>query len=274
MGLDYAFFNHAEASNSATLFPIQRASAALMPVRGTGIGYMLNHPMVRWGVDIQNNIADSVNTQPAGTTQSGDGEGLSYTTRVEITGPGDLALPKWQESWAGKEGTGFIVGFEIGKNDADRVGSGAVGTEVDTTCWGIDVVGRWNNLCGLIELRHRTLETTVEDGTSVDDVESEIIIVQVGYAIPWKNMFVEPAIRYSVIDMDTDDDNELVNYNGAVGASASNRDYGNSGDEIDIGVNLYLNGHSNKLSLAYSMWDAEDGDADANIIRFQHQLNF
>jgi hypothetical protein len=272
MGLDYAFFNQAEASNSATLLPVQRASHLLMPVRGTGLSYMLNHPMVRWGVDIQNNTGDNAQIQVASSTQKDDGEGLAYTTRVEITGPGDLALPKWQESWAGKEGTGFIVGLDLGQNDTDRAGAAAL----DTFCWGIDVVGHWNNLSALIEMRQRTIETDPDDpaAASVDDLESETIMAQVGYAIPWNNYFVEPAIRYSIIDVDTDDDNEAVNYNGAVGAAASNRDYGSSGEQIDLGVNLYLNSHSNKLSLAYSIWEAEEGDAEANILRLQHQLNF
>jgi hypothetical protein len=270
MGLDYAFFNHAEASNSETLFPLQRASAALYPVRGTGISYMLNTANVRWGVDIQNNIADDNAIQVEAPNNSGDGEGLSYTTRVELTGFGlGEPLPKWQETWCGKEGFGWIFGFEAGKNMDDRTLAGADGESIDTTCFGADLVVRYNQLSAMIEGRWLTREFDLDTGGDVDDLDQETLSFQVGYAIPFERVTFEPGIRYQIIDFNKDDDNERVNYN-----ISNNRDYGNSGEQIDVVVNAYFNGHGNKLSLCYTQWSAEEGDAEANVIRLQHQLKF
>jgi hypothetical protein len=282
-GLDYAFFNHAEASNSTSMFPIQRAAHNLYAVRGAGLSYMLNAPMVRWGVDIMNNVADDAVTQPELANLDPDGEGLSFTTRVEVTGAGEMAIPKYQESWFGKEGTSWMVGAEIGRNQDDRfvtgAGAGRVGHTADTTCFGLDALFHWNALSALIEGRWLTRSFENDDASDTDDVKQRTYAVQVGYAFPLTSVVVEPCIRYQLIDFNSEEDNEAVNYAVAADASTatsaqSNRDYGNSGDQVDVGVNCYLNGHANKISLVYTTWKAEDGDAKANIVRIQHQINF
>ncbi len=263
-GLDYAFFNHATASNSSALFPIQRASAELMPVRGLGVAYRLSTPLVRFGVDAQNNTGDD------GLVAS-ESEGLVYTGRIEITGPGDLALGKFQETYLNKEGIGFIVGIEAGINQDDR--NAANTSSATSTVYGIDVVFHLEGLNALAEYRMRNIETEPDVGPSTE-VDADVLIVQAGYAFAAGPVVLEPAVRYQIIDLDDENEDETLPYFVPATATTVSKDYGRSGNEIDIGLNCYFNGHGNKMSLAYSMWEAEDGDADANIVRLQHQLNF
>ena len=51
-------------------------------------------------------------------------------------------------------------------------------------------------------------------------------------------------------------------------------DFGVSGRQYEAGLTWYVNGHANKLALAATLWQAEEGDADATIIRLQHQFTF
>ena len=47
-----------------------------------------------------------------------------------------------------------------------------------------------------------------------------------------------------------------------------------SGFYFDAGVNLYFDGHHNKLGFYPTSYTPEEGDGDAFILRAQHQLNF
>ena len=84
---------------------------------------------------------------------------------------------------------------------------------------------------------------------------------------------VEPAIRFSKIDVNKDNDNEGPN-----GFDQGEYRGGQSGSEFTIGVNAYWNGHKNKTQLAYTSWQGEEpvsGDkADAKVITLQHQVTF
>jgi hypothetical protein len=278
-GLDYAFFSHAESSNNLSMWPIQRASQNLFAVRGAGISYFLNTHQVRWGVDIMNNLADDATAQSPSATLDPEGEGLSYTTRVEVTGPGDWAIPKFQESWFGKDGQQWMAGAEVGFNQRDRYAVGGVGYSADTVVFGLDGILHWDRWSALVEGRWLTRSYDVDDGSDQDDLKQVTYAAQVGYAIPVSWAVLEPCVRAQLIDFDADEDSEAVNY--AVSADAAraisavtNKDYGNSGEQFDLGVNAYFNGHANKLSLVYTHWDAEDGDAQADILRLQHQIAF
>jgi hypothetical protein len=273
-GLDYAFFNQAEVSNSTSLLLNQRADAAFLGLRGVGIGYLLTTPMVHLGVDIQNNKGDDTASQNPTT---GDGEGLAISGRIEITGPGELAIPKWQESFVGAEGTGFLIGLEYALNqrdrvaDADPVTAGNQVGAIDTTVFGIDVLGHWNFLSALATYRMQKqgFSKDVPPGAGADaaDVDGTIIGLQVGWAFPTELAVFEPAVRYQILDYNTDNDNEASTF----GA----KDYSSgSGNQFDIGLNVYFNGHANKLCFAYTDWKAEEGDGKASIFRIQHQLNF
>jgi hypothetical protein len=132
--------------------------------------------------------------------------------------------------------------------------------------YGVDVMLWLNGLSAYVEYRTGTLERERNDGVAVADVDAEYITLQVGYAFPVGEEILEPAIRYQIIDNNTDAD-ETVNY-------GNNTESGGSGTQIDIGLNYYLSGHDNKLSLAVSLWESEEGQGDATIIRLQHQINF
>ncbi len=130
-----------------------------------------------------------------------------------------------------------------------------------------------NGLSAFAEYRAGTVESTRNDGVSVPtsattgpEVDAEFITIQLGYAFLIGEEVLEPAIRYQIIDNNSDAD-ETVNY-------GNNTETGASGTQIDLGLNYYLSGHDNKLSLAVSLWEAEEGQADATIVRLQHQINF
>jgi hypothetical protein len=257
LGMDYAFFNHANSSNSTALMPAQRASQALLPVRGTGAAYRVSAPIFRFGVDVQNNTGDS-------SASNGDeSEGLCYTARLELTGPGDLALKRFQETYFNQAGTGFIVGLEAGTNRDDRNAAGTSSTTI--TAYGVDAVFHHRGVNALAEIRRARIEVEPDAGGGTD-TDQQVMLAQLGYAFPAGEVVLEPAIRYSRIDLDTDNDDETAPFGTA--------DFGASGDQVELGVTCYFNGHGNKLQLAYTHWSAEAGDADADIVRLQHQLNF
>jgi hypothetical protein len=129
-----------------------------------------------------------------------------------------------------------------------------------------------NGLSAYAEYRTGTTESERNDGVAVSDVDAEFIVLQVAYAFPVGDEVLEPCIRYQEIDYNTDAD-QAVNYSTAAQGSTAT-DSGQSGTQIDIGLNYYLNGHDHKLQLALSLWEAEEGEGDATIIRLQHQINF
>lgn len=260
-GLDKPNYNESDViSSSARLFPSVRATSNLLKPRGTGLGYQLDGSMFKFNVDVQNNLADGAKENPDETN------GLWISGRVEFSPVTAWYIPKRTESFLGKEGTGLNFGLGYGMNNDDQENA-AVGSVRNETGMHIDVLGHWNALTAIAAVSTRSREDEVIVSGATTETDSLIYTAQVGWAFPMENGHViEPAIRYTMIDNNTDDDNEASVY--------GNGDNGGSGSQFDIGVNYYINGHSNKLQLAYQSWTAEDGDGTASIIRLQQQLNF
>jgi len=256
-------------SSSRKLMPNDNASSGYLNPRGVGVGARFNHPMFMVAVDVQNNTNAAKDTA---TTNASEEEGFFYGIRAEFSFSPEWFIAKRADSFVGKEGHGLNIGLSYGSNsdailaDADAVTAAAQKGSQSLSAYGVDVMLWLNGLSAFAEYRTGTLESERNDGVSVADVDAEFITIQAGYAFPVGDEILEPAIRYQIIDNDTDTD-DTVNF-------GSNAETGASGTQIDIGLNYYLSGHDNKLSLAVSLWEAEEGDADATIIRLQHQINF
>lgn len=250
----------ASMSSSRALFPTDSATRVLASYREMGIEWTFNHPMFLIAVDLFQNEDGS---KDVSTPESRDeAEGFLLGGRVEFSFSPEWFISKRAESFLGKEGRGLNFGISAISNQ-DDVDATATQT---TTGIGVDIMAWWNSLSAFAEFRTQTVDTDAFAGGTTD-VTSEAIVVQAGWAIPLENgCVVEPALRINLIDNDTDNDSETPNYGSG--------ELGGSGTQIDIGINYYLDGHNNKLQLAYQMWEAEEGEADASIIRLQHQLNF
>lgn len=268
-GLDYAFFNgsgsSAVFSSSGFLLPAARATDSQLAPRGVGVGYKLAHEIVTWGVDVQNNTNDD---------NLGKGDGMFYGTRLHLTLPGELAIAKPVESFLGKEGTGVLLSLEYGKNvNANTVPAApAAPTSTDTVAMGSELLVHVDGLTALAEIRDVTATVTSLATNVETETKRRIWLVQAGYALPLYDTVIEPAVRYTEIDLNTDNGNETGNF--------GNGDYAAvSGTQIEAGVNWYLHGHNNKLQLAYLTWEAEaapagQGKPSADIYRAQWQLSF
>jgi hypothetical protein len=255
-------------SSSRKLFPNDNASSGYLAPRGVGVGARFNHPIFMIAADLQNNT----NTAKDATgTNAEEEEGFFYGLRAEFSFAPDWFIAKRADSFLGKEGHGLNIGLSYGANDdgigdIDPATAGAQDGTFSTTAYGVDVMLWLNGLSAYAEYRAGTYESETEAGVAVPDVDSEFITLQAGYAFPIGEEVLEPALRYQIIDNNTDAD-DIVNY-------GNNTESGGSGTQIDIALNYYLSGHDNKFSLAVSLWEAEEGDADATIIRLQHQINF
>ncbi len=272
-GLDWAFFDSAADlySSSEYLFPSPRATegSTFMPVRGVGVAYKVTGRLggkeFAYGVDIQNNVNDST------TMTNGKGEGLCYTNRFEYI-PYDTSEKghmKTTESFVGATGTGVLIGLEAGINKNANISATA---HANRKAEGIEVLVHHNELTALVEYRLTQLATT-NNAVADTNVGSKAIIIQAGWAKELSNgTVIEPAFRWSRIDLDRDSI-ETSNY--------GSNDYGNSGFQTELGVNWYLNKHAHKIQFAYQNWRGEDSasatvenPARANILRAQWQLNF
>ncbi|MBN8525267.1 MAG: hypothetical protein J0M02_08030 [Planctomycetes bacterium] len=260
-GLSNAFYNGALGSyaSASFLFAGSRASDGFGGSRGYGAGYLLTSKFGRFGADVQNNISDDSGTTgtPAVVTQS---DGMFYSARVEISPPGELNIAKPAETFLGKEGKGVLLA-------ADYMSNVRAANATTSTGYGIELLGHFDAITALAEYRTLSSENHSTDLT----VDGEVWLVQAGYAMPLAGAVIEPAIRYQVIDKNTDEDNEGTSY-------GTSLDYGNSGTQIDLGVNYYIHGNNNKVQLSYTMWEGEEvegGDAaTADILRAQWQLWF
>ncbi len=275
-GLDKPFFNAADVmSSSRMLFATKAATDSFLNPRGVGLSYKFAHPMFIIGADLQNSPTARPATSFGATDSASIDEGYFYSVRAEFT---PLFNAEWfdakrSESYVAKEGHHLVVGLKYGVNE-DVIGGAtpALRTLTTQSGYGVDVLFHWNMLSFYADYLALTTEVEDVDGSAADpaDVDGEIITAQVGYAFPIGGDYVlEPAVRFAIIDLNTDIDNVATNY-----TASADAEHGLSGNEIEIALNLYLDGHNNKFTLAYQMWSAEEGDAEANVIRLQHQLNF
>jgi hypothetical protein len=284
-GLNKPYNNATDSamSSSREMMPNSFASASYLAPRGVGAGYRFNHPMFLIAADLQNNTNG---TKDTATTNATEEEGFFYGVRAEFSFSPDWFIKKRSESFVGKEGQGLNIGLSYGMNqdavlaDVDASAATAPGKR-NLSAYGIDALFWLNGISAFAEYRTGTQESERNDGistaasaanTGTADVDAEFISFQVGYAMPLGEEVIEPCIRYQIIDNNTDAD-ETVNYSTAAQGSSAT-DSGQSGTQIDFGVNYYLNGHDNKLHLAVSLWESEEGQGDATIVRLQHQINF
>ena len=267
LGKQLSWFNFANNRPILMQFATNRATAALLAPVGVGAGYRLNSEMINLGLDIQNNTGDS-----AGSNTQDDGEGMAYTGRIEFTGPkGNWNIGKWQESFAGADGQGVALSLDAGTNRGDRTGGAGAFASENTTALGVELLVHNDGLTALGEYRTQRKAKTFDSGAANADTPAKIWLVQAGYAFKIEGgMALEPAVRYTNIDMNSDDSNEGTSYGVA--------DWGTSGKQIDLGLNLFVAGHGHKVSALFTYWKSEEtaaGDqADARIFRLQHQLMF
>jgi len=182
-------------------------------------------------------------------------------------------LPKRTESFVGEKGIGLALGLD-GTLDHSyaRAGTGAA-TGKDTTysfyTGGADILFHMDAITADADIR---LQQKVYPGKHE---QSMAISVQAGYAIPVAGLgiVVEPAVRGSKIDKDMDDkftDAKAI----AAYSSSAVAEHGNSGYEGEVGLNIYFKGHSNKVQIGFQRWESENSNANANILRIQHQFTF
>ncbi|MDW8373621.1 MAG: porin [Planctomycetota bacterium] len=276
MGLDYAWFNGSSAvfSSGSFLFPTARATeqGAMLAPRGIGVGYKLSHKMFALGLDVQNNTGDD-NSNAGSALQ---GEGLFYGARVHLIpfDSDEKGHMRPVESFVGKEGTGVLISAEFGVNQNDNTSNTQT---VNTKAYGFEVLGHWDGLTGLLEWRQAIQNIDNRTGADARRV-STCYLIQAGYALPFGDQFLEPALRLTKLNLD-----------GGAGEFApyGSSEYGASGRSFDLGVNYYIHGHNNKLQLAWQHWSAEktvrvqvapnkfeNKRPDADIVRLQWQLNF
>ena len=296
-GLDKIYNNDSSISATAGLLAVDRPLATLLSSqREIGLGYFFRSPILRAGVEIQDNANLTRTTAAAPANGNYDQKAqLATSARIEFA-PGAEYLPKRkQESYVGAFGTEVLFGLDFqnsGKSYAVSNESRAL------TILGPDLLLHHDAFTFLAEYRISKLDREATSGaipaTQIDSLEGKHWNAQLGYVLPLDLAFkIEPAIRYSVIDWAKDiDENSAWGVNGArdnnvttptgllsntnlntAGATSGTTNLG-SGSEIDLGLNLYWNGHANKTQFAYTSWQAEDGDGRAHAFIAQHQVTF
>jgi hypothetical protein len=252
--------------SSQLLFPVPRATV-LYPAAaiGYGVRYQLNHSLFQVSFDAQNN-------RDAGRNSVTETNGLFYGLRAVASLLPGVALPKRTESFVGEKGMGLALGLD-GTLDHAYTRKGSAKTVPDTSystySGGADVLFHMDALTADADFRMQQLAKPGKHEQSM------AISVQAGYAIPVASMgiVVEPALRGSMIDKDVD--NKFTDAKAATTySSAAVAEHGNSGYEGEVGVNIYFKGHSNKLQIGFQRWEAEESNANANILRIQHQFSF
>ena len=305
IGLDKPFHNEGSISSSAQLFGLQRSTAALIDFqRSPGIAYRISAPFLRAGVDIQNSTnttrTATIPTTVGGNTSASPGNYDQkptpfYSFRIEFAPGADMMPTRKTESWAGAEGTHVLIGFDY-QNSGKTY---AVANEKRTlSVMGPDLMAHWNGLSFLAEYRISKLDrestTTPFGSDEAEAIDGSVWGAQIGYAIPMDSgLIIEPALRYSVLNMNKDQeersqwglnasrDNALGNPSGYLtqtgltnaGIAGGSSNFG-SGNQFDLGMNLYWNGHANKTQIGFMKWTAEKGDGKASAIYVQQQVTF
>jgi hypothetical protein len=246
--------------SSQLLLPVPRATV-LFPSAYIGYGarYQLNHSQYQFSLDLQNN-------RDQGRADSNETDGLFYGARLVASPIPGLALPKRTESFAGEKGMGLAIGVD-GTMDHSHVlkeNNGSIVTASYLT-GGADILFHMDALTAVADARIQKFYRPE------NKVVSYAVSVQAGYAIPVAaaGIVLEPALRGSIIDKDVDLDEAAKTYSSSTAA-----EHGNSGYEGEIGLNIYFKGHSNKLQIGFQRWESEASDANANILRLQHQFSF
>jgi len=261
-GLDYPFFNRAYGGSPYDLFPQARATGALLGYHGVGLRYRVTGDAFDLGIDVQNNLGGGKPAQNAG--QRG---GLCFSGRLEVSalkGP----KPAYKESYAGEDGKGLILAADAVYDDRDTGTPGFLSTGLG---YGIEGLGHLDQISILVEGRWAQINhDSTTFGTASTYSSQRVIVVQAGVAVPfYGTMALEPALRGQWMDFGTG--TGTVNYDDPAHPDA---EWGGTGVQYDVGLNLYLNRHASELQLSFSHWRAQDGNGRADIWRLQHQLFF
>lgn len=260
VGLDKAHVIPAfDDPSNELLFPTARATSILpKPVSAFGVRYALSSRLFEISADVQNSHEAEKFTPKFS-------EGMFYGGRMVASLLGQM--PKRTESYLGEDGQSLALGLDgtIQNNIVDSLPK--VGAKPDTVyatryTFGTDLLGHAGPVTAVVDFRFGTYSNTKTD------VKSMVYTAQVGYAHKMGATIVEPAVRFAQIDKNTDVD-EKANY-----STAAIQEHGNSGYEVEAGVNVYFRKHSNKLQLSFTRWESEASDANANIVRLQHQFSF
>lgn len=230
-------------SSSKLLFPNARLSVFL---GNKAVGFQYGMQTSMFGLTAALGEAES---KDFGLDDEAD---IYFAARVYTGLTEDMFLGKRMESFLGEESGGLkhqagvsLEWKELGGDDS-------------AVSIGVDYLAHYDQLTGLAEVYSTSFDQADRDSLS--------FLVQGGYAIPLDNgNVVEPAARVTFIDNDTDDDNE---------AGVLDNEGGASGLYVDVGVNYYLDGHSNKLQAGLQSYSPEEGDGDAIAFRLAHQLDF
>ena len=267
VGLNDAFFNRVDSASAYFLFPSERVSAALMTVRGIGVGYHLTTPDADFGIDLRQSLDPD---KPA--ENAGNADGVFYSTRLEFS-PLDGPKPAYQESYAGAAGEGILLTADYGVDDRDQ---SVPGYTTRRRGYGFEGLGHVDGLSVLLEARYLNVDQDSNGGGAGASTENHqrVLLVEAGYATAFGAMVLEECGRWSETNFDAPAGSPAPNYNGGTSNPLPDSDWGDSGRQYDLGINLYLKGHANKLQVAYSRWTASSGAARAGIWRVQQQLFF
>ena len=288
-GKKNAWFYTGNFNQATGLFPSLRPTVPVGAPNNVGLSYRLDASVIRFGVDVLNNVGTGFSSPSAlgaagddvANTSTNEGEGLWYSGRMEITGQGEWASV-WQESFAGKPGRGFVIGLEAAADSKDRLAdldtavAGNQAGHATASIFGFEGMLHLDDLTAVADYRMQSTSFVADAAADPDTVKSKTFTIQAGYALRTGEAWVpviEPALRFSKIDNNKDNSNEGVPYGGA--------DYGASGRQIEVGLNAFFNGHKNKLAIGYINWVGEEGAAaptdnapTAHILRIQQQLWF
>ena len=251
-------------SSSKYLLPNAKLVEQYGGPRSVGINYKLATPIFTIGAGIADE-AEGLTFDGTDVDAGSNNNDWLFYARVETGLKEEWTLAKRSESYLGKEGFGHLagLGFDIKTDGSDEAGAGTeAGLEDDDRMTiNLDYLIHYNQITALFALA----QTSFGDAYG-DDLSALGLVLQAGYAFPQDNGEVfEVAARISLIDNDMDEDEEQ---------GVLDREGGDSGTYVDLGVNYYLDGHSNKFQAGVQIYSPEEGDGSATVFRLAHQLDF
>ena len=274
-GVDYPFFNRGILGDPAWLFCNMRPTVNLMGIRSSGARYMISQTWFDIGFDVMNSQDPA---KPVGNANQRDG--LFYSGRIEYTAFSDSGKKApYRESFWGKPGHSLLLAADVGYDNNDY---GVVNEKTNALCNGLEALFHWDGLSAIAEARWLRTKASGINGAGADtDVHSHVYLAQAGYAFPVGSLILEPALRFSKIDLDSKNGSEAQAFNSATGVPglpgylAPNQgiDAVNSGNMLDVGLNIYFS-KVTSVQIDFSHWKGETSPADANIIRTQLQIAF
>jgi len=301
-GLDQPYTNWSSISTSTDIFAGDRPVGTVIGnQREIGLGYQFRSPVFRGGFDIQDNSNLTRNATTSGASSGNYDRRPTPFTSFRIEGsPGAEYLPaRKQHSYVGAYGTEVLVGFDYQNSGRTY----AIADEVrEFQILGPDVLAHWDNLTFLAEYRVSRLNRQDTRGSAITNSSSqESTLVgnhwnaQVAYTLPIDDLpfKIEPAFRFARTDWAANRDeksswgangsrdNNVFNPNNFLSSGTwtkaaleSGTQNLGSGNQIDLGVNFYWSGHTNKTQVSFQRWVAENDDASAQAVIVQQQVTF